>query len=221
MVALSRWVIFGYGNYLSDIADIIHASNGRIASIVSNIEPTKEQLSDLKRRVSLFGYEVPIVEMKDFKPGADEKYFYGFFSSRDQVLPSIKKAYGITFSSLVHPTAYLGSNVRCGEGSIISPHAVIGPNCTIGDFTRINRASTIGHDVEIGDYSDIAPGVAIAGLVKIGRKTMIGIGATVIDGINIGSNSIVGAGAVAVKDIPDNVVAMGVPAKVVRSHEQD
>ncbi len=212
-------MIFGYGNYLSDIADIIHASNERIGSIVSNIEPTKEQLSDLKRRISFFGYDVPIVDIKDFNPCADEKYFYGFFGNRDRVLPSIKKSYGITFSSLVHPTAYLGSNVQYGEGSIICPCAVIGPNSKIGDFTRINRASTIGHDTEIGDYSDIAPGVAIAGMVKIGRKTMIGIGATVIDGITIGSNSIVGAGAVAVRDVPDNVVAMGVPAKVVRSNE--
>lgn len=216
---MDRWVIFGFGHYLSDIADIIHARQGRIGAIVNNIDLTEEQWDDLKRRIALLGYDVPVQEISDFKPRPDEKYFYGFFRGRDKVLAEFKRTYGITFSPLIHPTAYLGSNVHCGEGALISPHAVIGPNCRIGDFTRVNRASTIGHDTEIGDFSDVAPGAAIAGMVRTGNKTMIGIGSTVIDGIRIGSNSVVGAGAVVVNDVPDNVVVVGVPAKVLRKNE--
>lgn len=216
---MDRWVIFGFGHYLSDIADIIHARQGRIAAIVNNVHPTEKQWEDLRRRISLFGYDVPVQELSDFKPRQDEKYFYGFFHGRDKALAELKRTYGITFSPLVHPTAYLGSSVHYGEGALISPCAVIGPNCRIGDFTRVNRASTIGHDSEIGDFSDIAPGAAIAGLVRVGERTMIGIGSTVIDGISIGSNSVVGAGAVVVHDVPDNVVVVGVPAKVLRKNE--
>ena len=216
---MDRWVIFGFGNYLSDIADIIHARQGRIGAIVNNIRPTEKQWEDLRRRVSLLGYDVPVLELADYEPADGEKYFYGFFGGRDKVLPAFKHTYGITFSPLVHPTAYLGSHARYGEGAIICPHAVIGPNSRIGNFTRINRASTIGHDTEIGDFSDVAPGASIAGLVRIGEKTTIGIGSTVIDGVSIGSNSVVGAGAAVVSDVPDNVVVVGVPAKVLRKNE--
>ncbi|HTY91164.1 MAG TPA: DapH/DapD/GlmU-related protein [Methanocella sp.] len=216
---MERWGIFGFGHYLSDIADIIHARQDRICAIINNINPTEKQWEDLKRRIALFGYDVPVIEISDFKPRPDEKYFYGFFDGRDQVLADFKRNYGIMFSPLVHPAAYLGSNVRYGEGALISPHAVIGPNSRIGNFTRVNRASTIGHDTEIGDFSDVAPGAAIAGRVWIGNRTMIGIGSTVIDGIHIGSNSVVGAGSVVVKDVPDNVVVVGVPAKILRKNE--
>jgi UDP-perosamine 4-acetyltransferase len=64
----------------------------------------------------------------------------------------------------------------------------------------------------------VAPGAAIASLVRVGEKTMIGIGATVIERIKIGANSIVGAGAVVVDDVPDNVVVVGVPARVLRKN---
>jgi hypothetical protein len=53
---MSQWVIFGFGNYISDIFDIIHANRGKIRAIVSNITPTKEQLANLKRRIKLLGY---------------------------------------------------------------------------------------------------------------------------------------------------------------------
>jgi UDP-perosamine 4-acetyltransferase len=56
-------------------------------------------------------------------------------------------------------------------------------------------------------------------MVRIGGRATVGIGATIIDGITVGMNSFVGAGAVVVKDVPDNVVVAGVPAKVLRKNE--
>lgn len=216
---MDQWVIFGYGHYLSDVFDIIHANGGRVKSIINNITPTEEQEKDLKRRILLLGYNVPVTELVNFRPGSEEKYCYGFLNGREKLVESIKASYKIEFEPLIHPTAYLGSNVRYGEGVIIGPGTVIAPNCMINGFGLLNRAVSIGHDSEIGEYSTISPGVSIAGMVKIGRRSTVGIGATVIDGITIGSNSIVGAGAVVVKDVPDNVVVVGVPAKVIRNNE--
>jgi acetyltransferase-like isoleucine patch superfamily enzyme len=59
--------------------------------------------------------------------------------------------------------------------------------------------------------------VHLAGFVTIKSGTFIGIGACSVPGVTIGVNCTIGAGAVIIGDIPDNVVAAGVPAKVIRS----
>jgi len=70
---MSKWVIFGFGNYISDIFDIIHANRGNIKEIISNIPPTAEQLTNLKRRIELLGYHVPIIDLADFHPYESDK----------------------------------------------------------------------------------------------------------------------------------------------------
>ena len=66
----------------------------------------------------------------------------------------------------------------------------------------------------------VSPGAHLAGKVHVGELTHIGIGASVVQGVEIGRNVIIGAGAAVIDDIPDNVTAVGVPAKVIRRHEK-
>lgn len=218
---MDQWVVFGFGNYLSDIFDIIHSNCGTIKTIVGNISYTEEEINNLHRRLAFLEYQPFVTNLESFHKQEGEKYCYGVNGPRFKLIKAIKQSHNIKFSSLIHPTAYVGSNVSLGEGVCIGPHAVIGPNSKIGNFCLINRASTIGHDVVLDDYATIAPGVAVAGLVNVGRKTTIGIGATVIDQISIGQNSMVGAGSVVVRDVPDGVVVIGTPAKVLRKNIED
>jgi acetyltransferase-like isoleucine patch superfamily enzyme len=74
----------------------------------------------------------------------------------------------------------------------------------------------VDHDCIIGDHAHIAPGVTLSGGVIVGERTHIGTGATVIQGIHIGESSLVGAGALILKDVPQSVTVMGVPAKVLK-----
>ena len=59
----------------------------------------------------------------------------------------------------------------------------------------------------------ICPGAHLAGEVSVGSRTWIGIGASVIQQVSIGCDVIVGAGAAVVSDLPNNVTAVGVPAR--------
>jgi len=213
---MAKWVLFGFGNYISDIFDMIHAHHDLVKAVVKNFEPTEEQLADIKRRIALLGYEIPIVDLNKFDPTPGERYIYGFHTGREKVLQSLEDTYRIKFSNLIHPSAYIGSNVGLGRGICIGPHTVIAPNVRIENFSSINRSCSIGHDTEIGEFVTISPGVSIAGLVRIGERTTIGIGAVVIDKIRVGSDSFIGAGAVVVRDVPDHVVSVGVPAKTIR-----
>ncbi len=75
---------------------------------------------------------------------------------------------------------------------------------------------TIGHDCSIGDFVTLYPGVSISGNVVIGDFVSMGTKSCVIENTNIGSGSFIGAGAVVIDDIERNVVAVGVPAKVIK-----
>lgn len=218
MVGTERWNIFGFGNLLNDIIDIIHLEGGKVGAVVNNITPTEKQMDNLRRRLGLVEYHVPIVELKEFKPLKDDKNCYGFLNGRDGLINSLR-SYELDFPPLIHQDAYLGSNCNVGEGVIIGAGSVIAPNCQLGNFNFINRGLSIGHDTVLEEYVTLSPGVSVAGRVKIGCKTTLGIGSTVIDGVNIGRNSLVGAGAVVVKDVPDNVVVVGVPAKIIKERD--
>jgi len=63
----------------------------------------------------------------------------------------------------------------------------------------------------------LAPGAHTAGTVRIGRGAALGVGASVIHQVTIGAGTIVGAGAVVLDDLPDLVVAYGVPARAARA----
>ena len=128
---------------------------------------------------------------------------------------------GYDFDTIIHPSAIIGQYTSIKTGSIICPGVIITCDIHIGFHTIINNNSSISHDCKIGNFVTIAPGTKIGGKVNIGDGTCIGIGSTISDRIKIGENSFIGAGSVVVKDIPDNVLAFGVPAKPRYLLEED
>jgi sugar O-acyltransferase (sialic acid O-acetyltransferase NeuD family) len=114
--------------------------------------------------------------------------------------------------TLVHPSAVVHESVKLGAGTMVFAGTVIQPNCILGAHVIINTGASVDHDCSIGDYAHISPGVHLAGSVRIGEGTLLGIGSTVIPRIRIGDWTTVGAGGVVVRDLPSDVVAIGVPA---------
>jgi len=89
--------------------------------------------------------------------------------------------------------------------------AVIGKHCII------NTAASVDHDCVIEDFVQISPHATLCGGVSVGEGSQVGAGAVVIPGIRIGRWSLVAAGAVVLRDVPDNVLVMGNPARVVKN----
>lgn len=126
-------------------------------------------------------------------------------------------ALGFAPINVIHPRAVIGSHVRLGRGVVVLAGAVINVNSCIGDDVIINTGATVDHDNVLEDHSQIWPGASLAGNVTVRAYAYVGTKAAVIPGITIGRNSIVGAGAAVIADVPDNVVAVGVPARVIKT----
>jgi UDP-N-acetylbacillosamine N-acetyltransferase len=134
-------------------------------------------------------------------------------------LASIAKAAGFSLATAIHPSATIAADVTIREGSVIAAGAILNPAVRIGANVIINTAASIDHECLIEDGVHISPGAQLGGAVRVCRGAWVAIGATVIPKVCIGERSLVGAGAVVVHDLPADVIAYGVPAKVIRSIE--
>lgn len=116
----------------------------------------------------------------------------------------------------IHPKAIINSNVSIGDNVTIASGAIICTDVIIENNVIINTGSIVEHQDIVRNGAHITPGVKLAGRVEIGEKAFVGIGSVVIQNLKVGDNSIIGAGAIVTKSIPSNVVAVGVPARVIK-----
>lgn len=127
------------------------------------------------------------------------------------------KFLGRIHDAVVHTSAVISPTARLNKGTVVMANAVINASAEIGEHCIINSGAVIEHDCKLGNFVHISPKAALAGDVKVGEGTHVGIGAMVIPGINIGKWVTVGAGAVILKDIPDNVVVVGNPGRIIKN----
>ncbi|MGY3055262.1 sugar O-acyltransferase (sialic acid O-acetyltransferase NeuD family) [Pedobacter sp. UYEF25] len=130
------------------------------------------------------------------------------------------KNLGGSFSSTISPTAQIGNyDVAIGIGSNVLNQAIFSNGVKIGKGCIVYYHVLITHDCVINDFVELSPNVTLLGHVTIGSFTQIGASSTILPKVTIGSNVIIGAGSVVTKDIPDNCVAFGSPARVMRALE--
>jgi len=160
-------------------------------------------------------------EAKKLFENLDKRFVLGVGNPKTRFMLEKKmNSVGGQLSKVITKNVEMGSyEVVIGNGVNIMSGTIITNNIIIGDCVLINLNCTIGHDSYIGNYCELSPGVHISGHVKIGDFSSLGTGVVVIPGKKIGKNCIIGAGSVVNSDIPDNSVAVGVPAKVIKKIE--
>jgi sugar O-acyltransferase (sialic acid O-acetyltransferase NeuD family) len=121
------------------------------------------------------------------------------------------------FPALADPTAIIATTAYLAAGVLINAAVTIGAKSRMAEFAIVNRSASIGHDAFIDAYATLGPGCILCGSTVIGRGAFIGAGAIINPEVKIGANCIIGAGAVVVRDVEDNCVAVGNPAKVIKT----
>ena len=140
------------------------------------------------------------------------------------IVQRVKKWYSL-FKNPVNYWRKCGAKI--GKGCEIYPTVALGSEpylVEIGDYVRLSGGTKITtHDGGVWvlrhmkeEYKDID----VFRPVKIGNNVHVGTGVTIMPGVTIGSNVIIGCDAVVTKDIPDNSIAVGVPAKVIQTIEE-
>jgi sugar O-acyltransferase (sialic acid O-acetyltransferase NeuD family) len=114
-----------------------------------------------------------------------------------------------------HRSAFVAQNAVVGDGSQILAMAAVCVDAVLGRACIVNTSATIDHDCTIGDGVHIGPGVHLGGSVRVCDFATIYTGAVVLPKLVIGKGAVVGAGSVITKDVPDNVVVVGNPAKII------
>lgn len=123
------------------------------------------------------------------------------------------------FISALHPSVIVGKETTIGEGCVMMAGVIVNNNCIIGNHCFLATKASLDHDSIVGDYSSLSPGVTTGGRVIIGTCTAIGIGATILHYRTIGNNCVVGGGALVNKNVEDNYLVLGVPARPIRQRD--
>ena len=209
-----KLILIGGGGHCKVVISILNKlDNFEIAGIVDNYK-AGSFISGIK----IVGTDD---DLKDICKSSTHNALITVGSTKDNTkrytLFNMAKEIGYEFPVIISQEAIVDKSVKIDEGTVIMPGSIINIGSSIGKNCIINTSVIIEHDCKIGNHSHIAPGVHISGAVNIGELSFIGIGATIIQGITIGKNVTIGAGSVVIKDIPDNVIALGNPAKIIKS----
>ncbi len=120
---------------------------------------------------------------------------------------------GARFTSIVHPTAYVAPTARIGHGCVIGPFASVGSYVQLEDHVLLNLYSAAGHDAHIGAFCVLSPYSVANGGSRLGNSVFLGTHAAITPKIRVGTGSKIAAGAVVYRDVPEQSLAMGNPAK--------
>ncbi|MBC7797302.1 MAG: NeuD/PglB/VioB family sugar acetyltransferase [Pyrinomonadaceae bacterium] len=150
-----------------------------------------------------------------------------YFKSKNQSFvlgvgkPSVRRILFQKFVALGGQPANIVADNACignfgnviGRGVSILSNVVVETDNLIGDGCLIHVGGFISHDTEIGEFCEVSPFVKLLGNVKIGNLCSLGTGCIILPKVRIGDSVTVGAGAVVTKDVADNAIVVGVPAK--------
>ncbi|MFF0467973.1 acetyltransferase [Micromonospora zamorensis] len=209
-------VVFGCGGHGREVLTIARAVNEaagrpvwRLLGVVDD-RPTEENLKRLQR------LDVPylgdVTRLRDAPLGTRHLIGIGDPRIRRAVGKRID-GYGLAAASLVHPDATIGPDTVYGPGFVAFPGARVTTNVTVGRHVHLNQNATVGHDTSLADYVSVNPLAAVSGDCHLAEGVLVGTTAAVLQGLHIGRDSTVGAGACVVRDVADQVVVKGVPAR--------
>jgi sugar O-acyltransferase (sialic acid O-acetyltransferase NeuD family) len=153
--------------------------------------------------------------IENVKPSSDINIFHGI--GDPILLEKLSERFqNYIFPNLIHPN-FVGDkkSIQFGKGNIITAGCIFTVDIEIGSHNVFNLNTTIGHDSIIGDFNVFNPGANISGGVDIKSGNLFGTNCTVLQMLQIGKNNIIGASSLANKNIDDNCIMVGVPAKKI------
>jgi len=184
--------------------------------IVGFVDDNPNLEGKIIRGYSVLGNVSSLLSLKESK-GIEAVYCpIGNNEIRVRIMAEAKKM-GLKTPCYIHPSAVISSHVEIGEGVYILLGTHIMPYTKIENYVMISMNVNVAHHNLLKEGVFLSTGVNYGASIVAHKKAYVGIGATIMTGISqIGENCLVGAGAVVIKDVPDNAIVAGVPAKIIK-----
>ena len=205
----SQIFVFGAGGHGKVVADILLAAKLPVRGFIDDHpDPRVGKLLGL-----------PVLAAEEWrrrhakKKGTGVALGIGDNAARQRVAERCL-SWGVSLVVAVHPSAAVARSAQLGPGTVVMAGAAINPEARLGAGVIVNTGAVVEHDCVVGDYAHISPNAALGGAARVGALSHLGLGVMVLPKVSVGSGTTVGAGAVVIRDLPDGVVAVGVPAKV-------
>ena len=206
------WYIYGAGGLGAETADILVEAIAEAGGGVWEIRFLVD-----KRSSDIVG-EFEVTSFSDCQKGARFTVAVGEPAVRQKLYEKGQSA-GLIPSRIISPKAYVSATALIGDGAVIAPFASIQARAIVGQNVSVNTQAIVGHDVHIGDGAVVSSQVNCGGASRIGSSSYIGMGSLIKENIEIGQWSIIGMGSVVYKDISDEVIALGNPARVAKRND--
>lgn len=207
-------LVFGAGGHGKVVADAARAAGFTLLGFVD----------DAPARAGSTIWGLPILTWAQVR--AEERWRPAAFAvgigdngARQTVQERLEDA-GREVAVVVHPRATLSPTARLAAGTVVMAGAVVNPDAVVGRGCIVNTGAIVEHDCELEAFVHLSPNVALGGTVWIGERTHLGLGAVALPGVRIGTDVKVGAGAVVIRDVPDALTVVGVPAWPLEGKER-
>ena len=210
---LKKVVLWGASNHATVVADIIRLQGiYDLAGFVDDVDPERAGEQFCGAAV-LGGRE----QLKLMRAQDVTHMMMAFGNNRARLrLAAIARKHGYQLATAIHPNAVIASDVAIGAGTAVMAGAAINSGAKVGENAIINTGAIVEHGSTIGDGALVNARAVVAGNVIVGTAATIEIVAIVVANLMIGADAVVGAGAVVLKDIPDQTLAYGNPARIIK-----
>lgn len=213
-----KLVIWGNGDQQVVNQEIINENGFEIIAIVDDV---KENFNLNDKKIKFFNKFSNFKNWYEEQKNLEETHFiisignpYGDLRIKNaHLLESI----GIKPLSIKHWNSTISKTAQLSEGYQIMAGVIVNAEACIGNQVILNTGSIIEHHVRIGKGCEVGPGAVILGRVTIGDNVWVGANAVILPRIEIGSNVVIGAGSVVTKNVRNEEVVVGNPAKFLKN----
>lgn len=210
-----RFVIWGSAGHAKVLTDVIELGQGQVVALVDNDPAAVSCLKGIPLYCGLAGLS-DWLKAQASPDTLCAAIAIGGARGRDRmnIARSLLDA-ALQLPVLVHPQAAVSGTATMGLGSQVLANAVVAADVVMGTVCIVNNNANVDHECVLGNGVHIAPGAVLCGCVTVGDNTMVGANAVVLPRVRIGRNVVVGAGAVVTRDVPDDSVVVGNPARFI------
>lgn len=202
---MTSLLILGAGRQGRNALEVARACQTTVAGFLDDTRPTG---SDVEGVPVLGGFADAA---RHLDSGTKAFVAVGENRARQRVSDELLRQ-GVSFASLVHPTAVVLPEV-C-PGSFIGAFVHVRGGVSLARGVLIESQTAIGRDVRFEAYASTGLGVMLTPDAVVGTGAFLGSGSTIVNRVTIGAHAVVGAGATVLDDVPDGAFVVGTPARV-------